>query len=373
MPDEPSAGRELRDGSAPRHPGGDSGFASGDALDTALPGLALAGFADEVTGTEQGYAGVDDDELIGVLVAWQKTEAWAAAGRLSAVAELIRRRPVTGFDTPSSPRIPESPAAPNDPSAPTPVGSGKFAADELAVAMACSRWTAERMLALAHDLAVRLPATARALREGVIDGYKAQIIAEATRMLDDTGAAAAEAQVVPVIGGKTPGQIRVAIGRAVLRVDPGAARHRREQAQKDARVELWREDAGTAAICGFGLPPAEALAADQAITSRAMELKAAGVPGTMDQLRVRAYLDVLLGKDSRVLQGEPERRSHGQDPSASGTTGNDDVTTDHSRGGDPSRGGDHGPIGESRPATDQGGTGREAGPAARINLTMVTR
>ena len=112
MPDEPSAGRELRDGSAPRHPGGDSGFASGDVLDTALPGLALAGFADEVTGTEQGYAGVDDDELIGVLVAWQKTEAWAAAGRLSAVAELIRRRPVTGFDTPSSPRIPESPARP---------------------------------------------------------------------------------------------------------------------------------------------------------------------------------------------------------------------------------------------------------------------
>ncbi len=104
------------------------------------------------------------------------------------------------------------------------MGSGKFAADELAVGLACSRWTAERMLALAHDLAVRLPATARALREGVIDGYKAQIIAEATRVLDDTGAAAAEAQVVPVIGGKTPGQIRVAIGRAVLRVDPSAAR-----------------------------------------------------------------------------------------------------------------------------------------------------
>jgi hypothetical protein len=88
------------------------------------------------------------------------------------------------------------------------------------------------MLALAHDLADRLPLTARALREGVIDGYKAQIIAEATRVLDDAAAAAAEALVLPGIAGKTPGQIRAAIGRAVLKADPGAARERREQAQK---------------------------------------------------------------------------------------------------------------------------------------------
>ena len=93
------------DGPASRRPGrgGDSGFASGDALDTALPGPALAGFADAVTGTGQGYAGINDDELIGVLIAWQKTESWAAAGKLSAVAELIRRRPVTGFADPSDP------------------------------------------------------------------------------------------------------------------------------------------------------------------------------------------------------------------------------------------------------------------------------
>jgi hypothetical protein len=44
-------------------------------------------------GRPRAYTGLDDDELIGVLGAWQKTEAWAAAGRLSAVAELIRRRP----------------------------------------------------------------------------------------------------------------------------------------------------------------------------------------------------------------------------------------------------------------------------------------
>ena len=64
-------------------------------------------------------------------------------------------------------------------------------------------------------------------------------------------------------------------------------------------MELWREDAGTAAICGYGLPPDAALAADQAITTAALRLRAAGLAGTMDQLRARAYLDALLGMDSR--------------------------------------------------------------------------
>jgi hypothetical protein len=94
-------------GAVSRRPGTGSGFAAGDVLDVSLPGPALAGFADAVTWTGQGYAGVDDDELIGVLAAWQKTEAWAAAGRLLAVAELIRRRPVPRSGAPRGPGGPE--------------------------------------------------------------------------------------------------------------------------------------------------------------------------------------------------------------------------------------------------------------------------
>ena len=119
------------------------------------------------------------------------------------------------------------------------------------------------------------------------------------------GCPAAEALVLPDITGKTPGHVRAAIGRAVLRVDPDAARARREQAQRDARVELWH-DAGTAALCGSGLPPDEALAADQLISDRAMQLKAAGLAGTMDQLRVRACLDTLLGQDSSPVLADPD-------------------------------------------------------------------
>ena len=61
------------------------------------PIRALAGLADAAasggTGVGRSYARLSDDELIGVLGGWRKTEAWAAAGRLSAVAELIARRP----------------------------------------------------------------------------------------------------------------------------------------------------------------------------------------------------------------------------------------------------------------------------------------
>jgi Domain of unknown function (DUF222) len=315
---------------------GGSGFASGDVLDTALPGPALAGFADAAAsggaGVRRTYAGLSDDQLIGVLGGWRKTEAWAAAGRLSAVAELIRRRPAEPAGGPGTadgptvgPSVPpgDLTGAGNGPAAGEgsggggdrgiPVGSGKFCADELAVALGISRWPAERMLALAHDLATRLPLTARALHEGVIDVYKAQIIAEATRVLDDAAAAAAEAAILGGIEGKTPGQIRAAAGRAVLHADPSAARKRREQAQKDARVELWREDAGTAALCGFGLPPDAALAADQRIRDRTAGLKAAGVPGTMDQLRVRAYLDALLGHDTAAATRAAAAAADGQD------------------------------------------------------------
>ena len=189
----------------------------------------------------------------------------------------------------------------------------------------------------------------------MIGDYKAQLIAEATRVLDDAAAAGAEAAVVPgAVTGKTPGQIRAAIGRAVLKADPEAAGKRRREAEKDPRVELWREDAGTAAICGYGLPPDAALAADQAITTAALTLKTAGTPGTMDQLRARAYLDALLGMDSRPTPGRrpPARRPRNGDRRRGGP-----------RHGARGRGRPGGSPAPRRPAGGPGTAGAEPGGA----------
>src|SRR6266702_330626 len=217
-------------------------FGPGTALDV-MPGCPeLALFADAAAGADDSFDGVSDDELVGVLGAWDRLEAHVAARKLAMVAELIRRRPGPGCP-------PEGPAR-------MPAAWDEFTANELAQALAESRVRAEGMLSLALALEARLPGTKAALRDGTLTRYKAETIAWATALLD-----------------------------------PAEAR--------DARVQRWAEDSGNAALMGRELPPAEVLAADQRITAWARQLRAAGLDGDMDQLRARAYLDLLLGKDSR--------------------------------------------------------------------------
>ena len=173
-----------------------------------------------------------------------------------------------------------------------------FASYELSLALTLTGRSAEAYLDFAVELATKLPKTMAALEAGQIDIIRARIIAEATHVLSAEHTAAVEDRIFPRAGQQTSGQLRAALARAVLAADPGAARARREEAQRDARVLRWREDAGTAALCGRDLPSADVLAADQRISARARDLRSAGVTGTLDELRARAYLDFLLGRDS---------------------------------------------------------------------------
>jgi Domain of unknown function (DUF222) len=262
-----------------------SGFEAGGALDTCVPGESLARLADAVT-RDGRLAQLNDDELIGVVRAWRRLESWCSAGTLAAIAELARRRPAERT----------APAMPGR----FPAQLSEFISDEVAAALTLSRRTADAYLDLALDLALRLPATARALHEGIIDYPKARLISGLTRILSDEDARAVEARILPAAGDQTTAQLRAAVSRAVIAVDPEAATRRRQEAQKDPRVRRWQEDAGTAALGGFGLPPAEVLEADQRITGRALALRDAGLPGSLEELRARAYLDTLLGQDSSV-------------------------------------------------------------------------
>jgi hypothetical protein len=265
-----------------------SGFESGGVLDTSGPSAVLAGLTDAAT-RDGHLAELYDDELIGVIRAWRRIESWSNGGLMMAIAELARRRPAE-----------RTPAAPPGE---FPAELSEFTGDEIAAALTLSARTADTYLSLALDLALRLPGTARAQRAGVIDHLKARLIAEATRILTDTDARAVEARVLPAAGQQTLSQLRAAVTRAVLAVDPDAATRRREEAQKDPRVRRWQEDAGTAALAGFGLPPADVLEADQRLTARAQSLRDAGLPGSLDDLRARAYLDTLLGRPDPAGSG----------------------------------------------------------------------
>ena len=179
--------------------------------------------------------------------------------------------------------------------------------------LAQSRWDADHMLGLAHDLEVKLPGTKAAFLDGIVNQEKAEIIARATAVLNPKEARAAEALVLGRAGRLTPAGLRSAIARAVIEVAPEKARKRRKKAERDARVERWAEESGNAALAGRELPPAAVMAADQKISYWARQLRKAGMAGSMDELRARAYMDLLLGTDSRPRQESPEQGGSGLD------------------------------------------------------------
>jgi hypothetical protein len=279
------------------YPSPAAGFGSGQPLDVA-PGCAELGlFLADAAGDGDRYAGASDDELLGVICGWDRAEAYASAGKHAAVAELIRRRPAPGAAAPGA--------------AGMPAGWHEFTGRELGAVLGLAAGDAEELLDLAWHLEVNLPGTKAAFRAGILSRDKAAIIASAVAVLGPREARAAEAMVLDRAGSLTPAALRAAISRAVMEVAPDKARKRREHAAKRTRVERWAEDSGNAGLAGRELPPAEVLAADQRVTAWARQLRKAGLEGGMDALRARAYLDILLGIDSRPLGVSPDRAQSG--------------------------------------------------------------
>jgi hypothetical protein len=266
-----------------------AGFGTGMAWDV-MPGCAqLAVAADAAVqdadgGPGDSFSGVADHELAGLVCAWDRLEAHAAARKLIAIAEIFRRNPEDGFEPASG----QMPAVVHE-----------FTRDQLAFALGESRYQADWLLTVAWHLATRLGATLEALEDGVITRGKAELIVRLTQYLSDEEARAVEAKILGRAGRLTPGGLRSALARAVMEVAPKTAKQRRQTAARFARVERWAEDSGNAALMGRELPPDEVLACDQRICWWAGELRTAGLEGGMDELRARAFLDLVLGKDSR--------------------------------------------------------------------------
>ena len=147
-------------------------------------------------------------------------------------------------------------------------------------------------------------------------------------------------------------------------------------------MERWAEDSGNAALMGRELPPDEVLACDQRICWWAGQLHEAGLDGGMDELRARAFLDLVLGKDSRprAPQTADTDSTTGQDPgdhaaggntaggsTGSGSTGGGQEAGGHA-GSDSTGGGAQTPPGAG-PAGGPG-NGGAGGFAGRVTLTV---
>jgi len=371
-PERPEAGgREvLKAGRWDRTRGDGGGFAAGGVADRLPPGSVLAGFAADAWA---GLGRISDDELIGVMRAARRLASWAAAMELAAIGDLWRRR------------VAEEEIGDT--------GAASHANDEIAAALTLTGRAGDRVLDLAIALR-RLPLTSQALAAGNIDLPRAMVIADEVTGLDDEHAAAVEQAITSSAPGQTTGQLRAAARRAVMTADPSAARRHKERAQQDARVERWAEHAGTAALAGRDLPPASVLAADQNLTALAKQLKAAGVPGTMDTLRAEAFLALLTGTSvgSPLLRnlspsresadtGEPTATVDRFDPAMAGLLGGSGPPTSpadpavprttHHPGPSGTVNPSTGPTGTVNPSTGPTGTmNPSTGPTGTVNLTM---
>jgi hypothetical protein len=196
-----------------------------------------------------------------------------------------------------------------------------------------------------------------------------RIIEDETKVLSAEDAATADAVLAEAAGSLAFGKLRSAAHRLVLELDPESAERRKQAARQDAHVRTFREDSGNAGMVARELPPDEVLASWQHVEQRALDLRAAGLPGTLQELRVQAYLDLLQERDSRPAEPVPD---------STGLVGPDDTGELGSPQDDGNGGGPGGGSGPGGPASSPRGNGRarrlgpDGGPsfAALMNITV---
>ena len=256
-----------------------AGFCQGGASDTMAPGALLATVVEAVAGEDgAGLAGCSDDQLLGIISAARRLESRAAWTLMAATGEFARRAG-TGLE-------------------------GEFAADELASELHMSQQSAAGQMDFAAEVPKRLPKTFAALAAGQIHPVHLRIIEEETRILTDADAAKADTVLAASAPGKTFGELRYAARKLVLKLDPDAARKRKEAAKRDAHVRRFREESGNAGMVARELPSDEVL--------RVLAAHRAARPGSPRRRRPRLPAGPpgprLPGSAPRTRQPRPRRR-----------------------------------------------------------------
>ena len=263
-------------------------------VDETAPGALLASLAAEVD-----LATCSDDMVVGLAAAAARLQSWAAALEVDATVALVQRAGQWRGVTPAGqPRRKESA-----------VQAERIAAAELGAALGLSPGSALRRVSQATELQ-RVPQTRLALARGDLDLAKARMVLELLRPLDDEAAARVDAAVVAGAAGRTYRQLRDSLRRAVLAVDPDAARKRARQVEQDRSVERFDTSNGAGGITWLDDP----VAIERFYTWLTATAEAARGPGdtrTLDQLRA----DVLADLGRRGLEQDTTHPDLPTDPS----------------------------------------------------------
>ncbi len=416
--EEPDGSASLPDGGnegqglflcLPAGPADLSGFTAGTGTPIA-PGPLLAGLAETVAGDGAELAKVSEDCLFAIITGGRRMTSWGTWLELAAMRELALRHPAQDRPARKNPPATQNPASPqNQPPAPEPAPSepapsepagqhakpeaaeaatgpaklaadgrvrfSEFVADEVALELRLTWTGAAARMDYACDLAGRLPVTFAALGAGLIDPFHAKIIEEQTDILSAADAAKADPVLAAAAQKKTYGELRAAAAKLVLKLDPDSHERRKQARRREAHVRPFREESGNAGMVARELPSDEVLASWQHVEQRALDLRAAGVPGSLRELRAKAYLDLLQERDSRlaVCPAPDQGLADGE----AGNGGPSNGPQDGSDGSDGSDGpGGPGPCPDSPAGTSPDGHARPAGTdsgpvlAALVNITV---
>jgi hypothetical protein len=146
---------------------------------------------------------------------------------------------------------------------------------------------------------------------GSIDATRAYIIWTYTWSLSAQDTARADEVLAAAAPGLRPAQLGRKAAALEMKLDPAAAKRRREHARRDGqRVEVKLERSGNAMIAGRELDPVTALAAKANIDALAVKLRDANREGSLQHLRALVMTELLQGRDPlNQLTTPPDRET----------------------------------------------------------------
>jgi hypothetical protein len=301
------------------------------------PGPALAALTDEAV---VNLGQLDDGQLLGVGSAARRLQAHAGYLELMAVAEFARR---------NEERLEESKARGDRVRS----RDGEYPAEELGFEMNATAYSAAILIDMAQNIITRLPGTLAGMAAGEIDRDRARVISNTTLHLPDDLAAVADEVLAKAAPEMRLADLQQKAARLEARLDPEGVQARKDEAKRNRRVELRRENSGAASLAGRELDPADALTGKASIDAEAVRLRKAGMAGTLDQIRAMILMDRIHQRsswDHLATQPEPDPDpdgTHGdrQFPNA----GDDDSSDDDDDGTDGDEDADEGHPGGKTP------------------------
>ncbi len=172
----------------------------------------------------------------------------------------------------------------------------EFAGAEVGPLLGLSPGSADRRAEVAAVLARKLPRTLAAMAAGVLDLWRASVIAEELRDASLEVCAAVEERIHPQVASDAPRAARARVRRALLRVDPDGLREKAAKARLERGVRQWASDLPGMTEWAVTLPAADAARCWAAVDALAHRRHQDDPEVTLAQCRADALVDLLLGQ-----------------------------------------------------------------------------